>query len=420
MKNQIPAYFSNDIYNSSGRLESWILLFTIVGYPIVAAISQIFGFENRPLSIVMRGILLGVAILLFARFFTTPFHRKTLSFWFVWWFFWILYISRLVLDVFLYPEALKLPASEYLFFSVGVCLIPSVAASFGNVNAGALRSINILLFLMVIGLVLNVSYGIFGISANADIALEGLRVETETLNPIAIGHLGASVLLLTLWKANEEIRLSIVKISILILFASIAIVAIISSGSRGPMVALVISTVVYATIMPRHFLSPITILLPICFLIFAIYNLDNLMSTFFINRISDHLFVDDIRTRLLREAFDAIISNPLTGSGIDPLETYPHNLIVESFVVFGVLSGLTFCYVVTYALVSMKKIARDNSRNFWVCILFVQYFVGAMFSGSIYFSNIFWVLLVLTVSLSGFSQGGFILPAQQRSGKCIH
>lgn len=400
MKFKFIGFVLNNRTGSVGRLESWVVLLTIAGYPIVAGLSQLLGVENRPLSIAMRVVVLGIATLLIVRFFFSPICKKTISFWCAWWFFWCLYLFRLTLDSLMYSDSLNLPPSEYAIFSVGTCFIPALAVTLGNVYDGVNRSLKNLLWLLIIGLILNLYLIFFSNLSNTDIVLQELRVETETLNPITIGHLGVSTLLLVLWQANDCRRMSFFKIGLLCVFGMVAIVAIVASGSRGPIVAFIISTVVYSLMLPRHFFSRKTIFAIVCLILFGIYNSEKLLSTFFISRIFDHLFEDNARMALLNSAFEIIKNNLFLGGGIDPLETYPHNLIVESFIVYGLWTGFLFCYLVFFSLNRVRIFAINNSKQFWVAILFIQYFVAAMFSGAIYLSSIFWVLMALTVSSS--------------------
>lgn len=385
-------------FSSTGSLESWVVTLTIAGYPIVAATSQLLGVENRPLSILMRIALLLVCFVLLIRFFPLRIHRKTLAFWLAWWFFWTLYLVRLALDTFLNPTALQLPPSEYALFAIGVCLIPGVSTVLGNVKGGVRFTLSRLLWLITAGIVLNI-YVIFFIQGSVDVDPGALRVETEVLNPITLGHLGVSVLLLALWKINDS-QPSILVYALSCSAVAVAIIAVISSGSRGPVVSCFVALALYALVLPTHFFSRLTLFgLAIASLLVA-FNADILISTFLFERLSEQLFQDDARAKLLGEALELIKTYPFFGAGIEPLETYPHNLVLESFVAVGLLTGLPFCFMLAFAIGKIFEVAQVNKSKFWVCILFIQYLVGAMLSGAIYVSSTFWVLMALTVTLS--------------------
>lgn len=385
---------------SSGSVEAWILTLTMAGYPIVASVSQLFDMENRWLSISMRTLLLIICSYLLVRFFPMHLCRRTIKFWFAWWFFWIIYLIRLVLDTIYNSDALQLPAWEYMIFAFGTCMIPASVSVLGNVKGSVVFSLPRLQLFMVLGLMLNLFFVFFIQTDVSDIDLSVLRVETITLNPITIGHLGVSVLLLALWKANDCNHLSLMGWFSIIFAAIVAVIAVISSGSRGPFISFFAALALYITILPKHFFTKLTLFGFTFFLVFILFNMEKLGSTFLFERISEHLLEDNIRTMLISNAFDIIINHPLFGGGIEPLETYPHNLIVESFLVLGIFTGLPFCFMVFYAIRKTWDVAQVNRSSFWVCLLFTQYFIAAMFSGSIYLSNVFWVLMVLVVSLS--------------------
>jgi len=85
--------------------------------------------------------------------------------------------------------------------------------------------------------------------------------------------------------------------------------------------------------------------------------------------------------------------------GINPTKTYPHNLVLESFMAFGVFTGVPFTFLLVYATVKALQLARLQPNCLWVTLLFVQYSVAGMFSGALSFSSALWVLMVLVVAL---------------------
>jgi hypothetical protein len=108
--------------------------------------------------------------------------------------------------------------------------------------------------------------------------------------------------------------------------------------------------------------------------------------------------LDAERSLLLSQAIHLIAANPLAGAGTEPLETYPHNILLESFLVVGIVSGLCFVFLLVKASIDALVILRVDRDRFWISLLFIQYSAGAMVSGSLYFSNIFWVLMAAVVS----------------------
>jgi O-Antigen ligase len=383
-------------------LADWILVLTFAGYPTVAALSYLFDTDNRMLSIVMRGIVLGLSIFVLAARLASSSTGSRSPFWIGWWIFWILYVVRITLDHFLNPAALKVELVEYYSFAVGVTLVPSVAVAacrVGQENHGVTGK---LLLLAVAALILNL-YLVFSGGMGANLSVETLRIETETLNPISIGHLGVTVFIVALWRRNQK-SAGVAGFLEFAVSMAIAAASIVASGSRGPVLALVIVLVIYLAVLARHALSRWLMLVALVPIMAAIEYYEELQSLFIFERLSGGAFRDQQRSVLITEAINEIQKNPILGAGIEPLATYPHNLFIESFLFFGFFSGLLFFLLVLWALACARSISVRNPSRFWVALLFAQSLIGALFSGALYFSSTLWMTMALTVSLARSSQ----------------
>jgi O-antigen ligase len=124
----------------------------------------------------------------------------------------------------------------------------------------------------------------------------------------------------------------------------------------------------------------------------------DLESVVFLERLTNSAFVDSERSRLMSQAIALILENPLAGGGTEPLDNYPHNLWLESFLAVGIFSGLCFTFLLLNALINAVQILRLDRNRAWISLLFFQYAIGAMVSGSLYASNTFWVLMAAVVS----------------------
>lgn len=381
--------------SSTGKFESWILILTIAGYPIVAGMSQLTGIENRPISIGMRALLLTICILVLARFHFTQLFRRNMLFWFAWWTFWIAYLIRLGIDTFLIPTELQLANTEYWFFAVGTCLIPGVASSRGNTTGAIRYATQKLYWLIVLGAALNIAVMI---TSQAIENFDTLRAETEVLNPIALGHLGTSILLMAIWKISEFPKTSFLERIAIYVCCAFAAFTLFVSASKGPILALFFALSLYAAIRPREFFSRDLIAFLLLLLIIGALNFSTLEDSFIVSRFTEGVFNDSVRIGLISQAIQLFQSSPIFGAGIEPLNTYPHNLIIESFLSFGLLTGIPFCTMLICTFSRIISLARHKECTFWVSLLFVQYCIAAMFSGSLYGSYIFWVLMVLVIA----------------------
>jgi hypothetical protein len=379
---------------SSGRLESWILALSIAGYPVVAGLSELTGTDNRPSSIAMRGALVLICLLVLLRSPFTRMFTRNIIFWVAWWFFWAAYLLRLCLDTVFSTQGLPLASSEYWVFAVGTCLIPALAASRGNITGATEHAFRRTYWLLVLGATLNIVV-LFAQRAIGDI--DTLRAETEVLNPIALGHIGVSLLLLSGWKLNERgPRIGPGKL-VTCICCVIAAFTIFISASKGPIISLLGSLAVYAFTRPGKFFSRYLSASLLLLSIIVAVNFNAIQNSFLVTRIAEGVFSDGARINLLSDAVHLVRHSPFIGAGIEPLDTYPHNLVVESFLSFGLLTGIPFCLMLLTAVFRIPSLA-SRSQSCWIVLLFVQYGLAGMFSGSLYGSYTFWVLLVALIS----------------------
>lgn len=379
-----------------------VIVLTLAGYPLVAGISEAMAIPNRPFSISMRSALL---VFVFLMFVDRPQPTiKSSPKWFIAAFtgFWVLYLSRLAIDSIVDTGALQLPATEYFLFGVGTCLLPAIAMLCVRVEFFANRQTLIIACVFSGVALLLALWAIFirdGVISS--INLLSMRVETETLNPITIGHVGASLSILCIWLLVNPTRSGLPKLWSTFFIAGLALglTSLLVSASRGPTLALAIAIFVLFATRPRLLLTPTGVLLvvSIAFIVFASTDTGEILA---INRVAESSFKDDAREELLSAGLKVVMDHPIIGGGIEPLETYPHNLLLESFMVFGVMSGLLFTYLLISASIQAWRLMRVASELGWVSLLFFQYFAGAMVSSSLYGASAFWVLMTLVIALA--------------------
>jgi len=221
------------------------------------------------------------------------------------------------------------------------------------------------------------------------------RAETETLNPISFGHLAVSVLLLTIWQFVTT-KFNSLRILLAVPFL-ISMTALVASSSRGPVLSLAIAILVLVIGRPRVMLSVASFGLA-SFVTYCVYYIVKHGSYFFLmERISRGIFEDMARRILLERSFELISENFMFGSGIEPLGAYPHNLLVESYLLGGIFSGIPFTILFVTAVYRCQLIAKNHEDQFWAALLFVQYATGSMFSGSISDSACFFSTMILVV-----------------------
>lgn len=379
-----------------------VVVLTIAGYPAVASVAEFLGLPNRELSVAMRAFLVGVAVIALLHQLrrtgkTLP-HKYFILFFAA---FWVLYIARLFIDWAFDTGTLQLPASEYLLFGVGTCCIPAASMLFVRPEVFDAKAIATTLSIVCATTLTITLYNIFladsGFSA---IDFSSLRAETETLNPISIGHVGVSLSTVCLWrfltgpKSRKTLWMKLLSIAGVLIGLS----GILISASRGPMLSAVAMMLFLAIARPTVFLRPLPILGIVVSAALISYAIQS-DEYFALSRIAESSFQDEAREELLRSGAKVVAAHPFLGGGIEPLSVYPHNILLESFMVYGFLTGTLFSIVLASASMHAWRLMRAGSSSGWVSLLFVQYSFGAMVSGSLYGASAFWVLSTLVVAL---------------------
>jgi hypothetical protein len=259
-----------------------------------------------------------------------------------------------------------------------------------------------LIWVTTLGLLLNLWIIFLQVGSISALHFKWLRAEHKALNPITIGHMGVTLFLLCLWELRfgsfRSVISRVIYRALLCLAIVLSIVAIIAAGSRGPVISLFLALSVLAFFRGTRMFNIWSVLVVTALAIVIWWFASQGESILLAKRLSN-VFLDSGRENLLAHGFRSFIDSPIVGVGINPTKTYPHNLVLESFMAFGVFTGVPFTFLLVYATVKALQLARLQPNCLWVTLLFVQYSVAGMFSGALSFSSALWVLMVLVVAL---------------------
>ena len=113
------------------------------------------------------------------------------------------------------------------------------------------------------------------------------------------------------------------------------------------------------------------------------------------------------RATYARDAWQQFIDHPVLGSSLDERVSgyYPHNVIIESFMATGILGGMAFVMLVVLSLVATALTIHRGHAGSWVGLLYLQYLVGAQFSGALYLSNTMWAFMAAVVTMAAGIKG---------------
>ena len=366
------------------NLSGILFLAILVGFPIVSGVNAVLEIKEQYLSVAYRAIVLICAIIVLIstgiRYKIRINYNLFIGIGFI-----FFYILRMLFEWLFDPQASKLDWDNFWVFLIAVCVIPAIPyGERSNIPSGH-QILNLIVAFGVIGLILNFYSATAAGNFSTDEQLLSGRLETERLNPISYGHLGVTVTLLSLWSMLIWKDKSILtKLNVII-----GVLGIVASGSRGPLLSFACCMVVLSMRLNYKTLLLVLVVILMATLLTKFVGMDDI---YFFNRISESMFEDASRKEIFNDAFDAFRNNVFFGSGY-PFETYPHNLIIEAFSSSGIVAGFLLVSTIVMALIMSSRLLKDSARG-WLSLLFMQYLLSAMVSGSLYYSNIFWTLLV--------------------------
>jgi O-Antigen ligase len=380
-----------------------VLTFTFSGYQIVAGLTPFTSVSNRSLSIVLRGAAFLAVLAILPRF---SVYKSDYPFWICWGVFCCVYTARLIFDESISPNSIRFGLVEFLSWAVGATFVPSLASAFVNVKINGDRLFSLIYLSSFGALILNLYQVTWGSLRRED----GGRAATAILNPISLGQLGLTVLLMSVWSLRRR-RWRV--ISVLGFLAGGAGVYL--SGSKGPIVSLCFAFSAYAIVNRRKLAKKAPLIGAAGLLFFGFLYTTNPENLYIVRRISSGGFGDASRVDLLKESFSLILRNPLMGGGFSTKVFYPHNVLVEGFLVCGMLSGLPLIACFYIAFSRLKSFASIGKYHFWIVFLFLQWFSSSLVSGAIEASSALFTTMTLIVSVSStLEPGGRLIPKDQR------
>lgn len=380
-----------------------LIILAIVGYPLISIVPTLLGVESRFTSLIFRAMVLGLSIvILLSVFFLSSLRiRFPVVIFFLCWIFLLLRVLNDVLIFDISPSGYFSPP-DFFVFIIGVSLIPTLPL-FISISRALLEKIHYILCWLVGGVVVVYSlYFSFSIDES-----EFIRFQSDALNAITYGSLGAIFILLT-WTCNFSYKWRNNSYFFRLLAILFGGYALISSASRGPLVALVIvSLSLLFCKIRKSYLSSIGTISVIFLVLFLLLMLSILApeisgDNFLVNRIYN--FDTDSSTLerlyLIQSAWAIFISNPLVGGAIvDPITSaYPHNIFIEGLMVGGVGLGAIVLIIIAYALRLSWFYMNVCDERHYLGPFLLFCVIMAMISGSLYTGPEFWYVFAIAAA----------------------
>lgn len=362
-----------------------MMLLSLFSYPAIALVTSMVDMDNRIPAVTLRIIVFFIALYVIAGTYRDGrWLRK--NYWVM--AFALLYLARLLYD-WLIAGIPKV--EEALTFYLVACLVPCLASGMAGIIALGEKRAAWQLALVggsVCGLALLMSALGLGAARQYDPWATGGRLSFEALNPITLGHIGASTLIALL--SITRSRMPRANFLVLIGLAAIAVSTMLAAGSRGPIISLACAGLVYAALTAR--LGWILLII-VGVGALALFGENSLIARFEGTATDESAL---IRLAIQGNAILQFLGSPILGSAYAELQSleYPHNLIIETAMAMG-LVGLMLLFVVLFRTARIAWRSLKDGRTL-MPLLFVQAFIGAQFSGSIWgATGLFLTVMVL-------------------------
>lgn len=382
-------------------LASAVVALALVGYPLVAALTAALGVEGRTISIVLRAVVLGLALMVVLWSFN---HKMSHTRWSAVALMLLTmgaYGLRLLSEVLLRPEALGQPTSIYLLFFFGVTLVPTLALLL-------VRRIDLdLAFRLTFVLTTAATLVAFVLVRQTSLTerIVTQRGALDGLNSISLGHLGVTLALLCLWRLVTTKHAGIAGWLLFVSLLATGLGLTFVAAARGPFIAFAVVVLLMFIVMPSRSRLRLAGSLSLVSLLSGIYialviGVEKILAFQRILVISTgNDPSSNIRIELYLEAIKQIYEHPLLGVSIEVpgWRYYPHNVILEYFMATGLFVGWLFVVLIGIVLWRGLGLLRAAVPQAWVYLLFLQSLTGAMFSGSVYANNALWITAALTL-----------------------
>ena len=418
----MPGSFRSTVYSA-------LFACAMFGFALVSVLPAFLGLPSRPFSVAYRALILGVSLVfVLARLQReSRFDASPKSTWFVL-LLWALLALRMLWDNAITPLPMALPWGEYWLLFLGSTIAPALVFLWTVPQVCLIRTRALCEFAGALTVGLLITLGVLFILRSDGI----LRFRTEILNPISMGHVAVSasiVLGAGIAAQLQAGRKQRGRLLLRLLAAAASVGLVLASASKGPILALLAVLSVSSVVVPvsddsrrlsqigRRFFRLSAIL---AFVAGATILLREMTPIDVIGRFTGALFdlSTTLRTRMMAGALSQFAENPWLGSSFVELSErfYPHNIIVEVLMATGVLGFCALFLLLICSAFSCYLVLTRLPDCRWLGLLYIQYLVDCMVSGSLYFSSQFWVVLLAVLAAGRLARQDGTSPVRSEGG----
>ena len=379
----------------------------LFGQVFISMLANILNIENRTSMIVFRFSIMTLSY----GFVFLCMRLKKLSLFSNLWvisllIFWLLYLARLLFDVYISGSKLSMPAWELLAWSWGsslpIAICTYLYASLNNLN-------------FILSKVVKQGVFMLGISIIIFMFNHGLEQDAfylKHLNPIVCANAGCALLLLCfsriLIKNIDRFDLSSSRL-MSFLGIGIGLFMVVFSATRGVILTagliMVGSIFSLRSVLRMSFLYRwkfiASFIASLCLILLSAGLSSRLLEKFFTVHAQTTIL---IRLELWRTSILEFLRNPLFGAGFRMHEVldnlnfgsghhYPHNYLLESLSTGGIILTIPLIYCVFSAAINFHKKYEIEISVLPICLLSIQSFIYSMHNGHLGDIPFFWMTI---------------------------
>lgn len=380
---------------------------TIVGFPLVSTLPTLLGLDSQaatiPYRVLVAALAAGILFGWWLRGTRVLFNSAVL----VTFTLWALLIARMIWDTIVspLPGELYTPAGQLLLLSLGACFLPAIVALEFPSDATLDLARRWIEILGAIAMLAILYVGLRGVLGGAIL----YRLATPVLNPISVGHLGVSVMIVALCGFAGAGRAARIWRTLLVV---LSVGVTVATVSRGPILAGLLAVVILAFVTRRRRRLGIGVLawrvaligVGVAGVAAAVLYLENAGVIDILARLTDTFqdVASQERAQMIRGAWTQFTDNPLLGSAFVELRFMenPHNILLESMMALGVVGLGLLLVSMAASLAAAGDVIRTVPRHAWVGLIYLQYVVNGMLSGSLFTDGSFWFFALASLALA--------------------
>ncbi len=322
-----------------------------------------------------------------------------------------LYLCRMIYDIVvvgIQTEIVVNPSTLLFLFANGM-LIPLYSSRLIRIDNICFKQLNIMLLCTYGAMAMASLFFIHTGKSDEYMFSDGRFMGNAHIDTIAFGHLGCSIIILSLalYRRRQNLLFTLALAAAVI----VGTVCLFGAGSRGPMVALAVCLLVLLYAYGIG-LKAFAIMAASLVLIIVLFPTINQIATengnFALERLYNSLFSQNEldsglstgRDKLYRLGWEAFCDNPLLGKGF-LLENgkYVHNCVLESFMACGIFGGLAFTVSLIYTTYAAFAIAKRDKRYLFLSMLYMQQLMYSLFSRTLALLPLFGITIFLVLNV---------------------